>query len=122
MKSHGIVHAFLWALPVLAACGTSAPAPRALTPDESAALAPAEPRLAMLYAGSCKACHTVADSMAPLTGDRTMWDARWALGEDALLAAAIQGKQGMPAGGQCFECTPDDLRLLIRFMAGREKE
>ena len=60
--------------------------------------------------------------VAPLTGDRTLWDARWAQGEDVLLAAAIQGKKGMPAGGQCFSCTPDDMKALIRFMAGREDE
>ncbi len=106
----------------LAACGPGAPIPRPLTADESAQLAPKDPRLALLYAGSCKACHTVSDSLAPLTGDRSVWDARWALGEDALLAAAIQGKMGMPAGGQCFECTPADLQALIRFMAGREDE
>ena len=105
---------------MLTACGSAEPPPRPLTAEQSAALAPADQRLAQLYASSCKACHTVKDSLAPLSGDRTRWDARWALGEDALLAAAIQGKGGMPAGGQCFECTPDDLKALIRFMAGRD--
>lgn len=105
---------------VLGACGSAEPPPMPLTAEQSAALVPQDQRLAQLYAGSCKACHTVQDSLAPLTGDRTQWDPRWALGEDALLAAAIQGKGGMPAGGQCFECTPDDLKALIRFMAGRD--
>lgn len=111
---------FLIPLLALAACDHSARDPAPLTPAQSAALAPTDLRLARLYATSCKACHTVLDSQAPLTGDRTAWDGRWAAGEDALLTAAIQGKQGMPAGGQCFECTPEDLRSLIRFMAGRE--
>ncbi|WP_088306833.1 c-type cytochrome [Novosphingobium sp. B 225] len=96
------------------------PAAKPLTPAESAALKPADARLAGLYEQSCKACHTVADSRAPLTGDRTQWDPRWAKGEEALLAEALVGFGSMPAGGQCFECTPDDLRALIRFMAGRE--
>ena len=109
---------FVLSVLALAACGEAPPKP--LTAEQSATLSPADPRLAQLYAGSCKACHTVADSLAPLTGDRTLWDPRWALGEEALLAAAIQGKGGMPAGGQCFECTPDDLKTLIKFMAGRE--
>lgn len=104
----------------LAACGPGEAPPQPLTPEQSAALVPANPRLATLYAGACKACHTVKDSLAPLTGDRTQWDPRWARGEEALLASAIQGKGGMPAGGQCFECSPDDLKALIRFMAGRE--
>lgn len=102
----------------LSACAEAPPQP--LTAEQSAALAPADPRLAQLYAGSCKSCHTVKDSLAPLAGDRTQWDPRWKQGADALLSAAIQGKGGMPAGGQCFECTPADLKALIQFMAGRE--
>ena len=110
----------LLAISVLALSACSKAPHQPQTAEQSAALAPADARLAQLYDGSCKSCHTVADSLAPLTGDRTLWDPRWALGEDALLAASIQGKGGMPAGGQCFSCTPDDLKALIRFMAGRE--
>lgn len=101
----------------LASCGEE---PKPLTEEQSAALKPGDARLAALYEGSCKSCHTVQDSLAPLARDRTRWDPRWSQGEDALLAATIQGKGGMPAGGQCFECTPDDYKALIRFMAGRE--
>lgn len=110
------------ALLALAGCGHSAPPAKPLTEVQSAALTPADPHLAELYGASCKACHTVRASTAPLTGDHTLWDARWSKGPDALLASAIQGKGAMPAGGQCLACTPDDLKALIRFMAGREKE
>jgi cytochrome c5 len=105
----------------LAACGSGEPPPKPLTEAQSAALAPADPRLASLYAGSCKACHTLHDAKAPLTGDRTQWNPRWDKGEDTLLAHAISGFNGMPAGGQCFECSPADLKALIRFMAGRDQ-
>lgn len=105
---------------LLSACGDPPAMP--LTEEQRLALRPADARLAALYDGSCKACHTVKDSLAPLAGDRTVWDLRWEQGEPALLAATIQGKGGMPAGGQCFECTPEDLQALIRFMAGREDE
>ena len=98
---------------VLAACQGQPPA-------QSAALKPADARLAGLYEQSCKSCHTVADTGAPLTGDRTQWDVRWKKGEAALLASAVNGLNGMPAGGQCFSCTPDDFKALIAFMAGRE--
>lgn len=109
--------AFAILLPLtLAAC--EAP-PQPLTPEQSAALKPADARLAALYEGSCKACHAVADSGAPLAGDRTQWDARWAKGEDVLLQHAQAGFAAMPAGGQCFTCTPADTAALIRFMAGR---
>lgn len=104
----------------LASCGSGEAPPKPLTEAQSAMLSPSNAKIAELYAGSCKACHTVKDSLAPLTGDRSVWDVRWAQGEDALLTAAIQGKKGMPAGGQCFSCTRDDMKALIRFMAGRE--
>ena len=107
------------AIAPLGACSQEPPA-TPLTPAQSAALAPADARLAQLYAGSCKACHTVTDSKAPLTGDRTQWDVRWAKGEMVLLNSEQVGFNNMPAGGQCFECTPADLKALIAFMAGRE--
>lgn len=107
----------LIAIPLLAACQ---PAAQPLTPEQSAKLTPKDPRLAQLYAGSCKACHTVGDSQAPLTGDRTQWDPRWARGKDTLLTNSQVGFGGMPAGGQCFECSAEDLKALITFMAGRE--
>lgn len=103
-----------------ASCSEGGEATRALSEAESAALTPGEPRLAELYDASCRTCHTVRDSQAPLTGDRTQWDPRWRQGEETLLRVAIAGKNGMPAGGQCFACSPDDLKALTRFMAGRE--
>lgn len=103
---------------MLAACQSEPPA-KPLTPEQSAALKPADTRIAALYEQSCKSCHTVADTGAPLSGDRTQWDARWAKGEDALLNSTIRGLNGMPAGGQCFACAPGDYQALIRFMAGR---
>ena len=62
----------------------------------------------------------MADTGAPLTGDRVQWDVRWKKGEATLLNSAINGLGGMPAGGQCFACSPDDYKALIAFMAGRE--
>jgi cytochrome c5 len=82
--------------------------------------APADPRLADLYASSCRSCHGQADTGAPLTLNRAAWDPLWAKGEQTLLEHAIGGFNGMPAGGQCFSCSADDHRALIRFMAGRE--
>lgn len=106
------------ALLLLAGCQPEPPA-KPLTPEQSAVLKPSDARIAGLYEQSCKSCHTVADTGAPLTGDRTLWDKRWAKGEPALLGSTVQGLNGMPAGGQCFSCSPDDYKALIRFMAGR---
>lgn len=102
---------------LLGAC-SQPPAPP--TQEEALALTPADPRLAALYEGSCKACHAIPASGAPLVHDIAAWDARWKQGEDVLLDHTIQGFQAMPALGQCATCTQDDFRGLIRFMAGRE--
>lgn len=107
------------ALLPLAAC-QSEPPPKPLTPEQSAALTPKDSRLAKLYEQSCKSCHTAKDTGAPLTGDRTQWNPRWEKGEAELLKSAVVGLRGMPAGGQCFSCTPKDHEQLIQFMAGRE--
>jgi cytochrome c5 len=103
---------------LLAACQAQPPV-KPLTQAERAALKPADARLAGLYEQSCKSCHTAADTGAPLAGDRAQWDIRWKKGEGELLKSAVGGLNGMPAGGQCFACSPDDFKALIRFMAGR---
>jgi cytochrome c5 len=87
--------------------------------EHAAAATPSDPRIAELYRQSCRACHAVAGSGAPLTGDRQAWDDRWEKGTEALRSSAISGMEGMPAGGQCFACTPQDYDALILFMAGR---
>lgn len=105
----------------LSACG---PQHTPETPQQIAAraanAAPADPRLADLYASSCRSCHSQVDTGAPLALDHAAWDQRLAKGEQTLLDHTISGLNGMPAGGQCFSCSADDHRALIRFMAGRE--
>lgn len=100
---------------VLCAC-----APKSGPPADPASLAPSDPRLAQLYADSCKACHTVADAGAPIVHDRAAWAPRWKQGEEVLLDHVVQGYKAMPALGQCAACTPDDFKALTRFMADQE--
>lgn len=87
--------------------------------DRAATAAPSDARLADLYRQSCRACHSTAAAGAPLAGHREAWDERWEKGADALRSSTIRGLNGMPPGGQCFACTPQDYDALIRFMAGR---
>jgi cytochrome c5 len=103
------------------ACSNDAAAPAATADDveRATAVIPGDARLADLYRQSCRACHTIAGSGAPLTGHREAWDVRWKKGADALRSNTIRGLNGMPAGGQCFACTVQDYDALIRFMAGR---
>lgn len=85
----------------------------------AASMVPAGARLAGLYRASCQNCHGHPESGAPPTGYHHAWDPRWAQGLPALLTHTINGLNGMPAGGQCFTCTQDDFKSLIRFMAGQ---
>ncbi len=97
------------------------PATAPITPDQSARLSPANPRLAGLYATSCKTCHTIAGSGAPLAGDIAAWKPRLQQGMPTLVDHTVQGFKAMPAGGQCAGCSADDYRALIAFMSGPEK-
>ena len=114
--------ALLVLLLALSACGAQTvredPAQAAA---RALAAAPSDARLAGLYSSACRNCHTQPNSGAPLALDHAQWDPRWAKGEDTLLTHTIGGFNGMPAGGQCFACTADDYRALIKFMAGREE-
>jgi cytochrome c5 len=110
----------LGALITLSACHAAPPA-HPLTPAQAAARHPADARLAALYDTSCRACHTSADSGAPLSGDHTQWDARWAKGSAVLLQSAVAGYNRMPAGGQCASCTAADYTALIAFMADQNQ-
>ena len=86
---------------------------------QAATIAPADKRLATLYTHSCKSCHSIENSGAPLVGDRSQWDARWSKGMPTLMQSTVAGFNGMPAGGQCFACTAADFEALIKFLAGR---
>ena len=100
---------------VLAGCGAKKdPVPAA---DILAARHPANLRLSLLYGQSCAACHAHPEAGAPLVGVGSDWQARTAQGDAVLLRHALEGYNGMPAGGQCFACTPDDIAALIRFMS-----
>jgi len=111
---------------LLAACKRG-PAPAPSEPAEkvaarAASMLPADARLAGLYRASCQNCHGHPESGAPPVGYHFAWDPRWRQGIDSLLSHTISGYQAMPAGGQCFACTPQDYRALIRFMAGQPED
>jgi cytochrome c5 len=104
----------------LAACSHKPqPEDAAKVAARAAAMLPSDPRLAALYKSSCQTCHAHPDSGAPPTGYHYAWDPRWQQGLPMLLAHAIGGYQGMPAGGQCFACNANDYKALIRFMAAQ---
>ncbi len=101
---------------LLAACGAESPPPAAA----AANAAPADPNLARVYAQTCKGCHALAASGAPLTGDRAAWRPRVAHGIGVLLERTVAGYKGMPPLGACMDCTEKEFEALIRFMAGMD--
>lgn len=99
----------------VAGCGEQAGAPA----TGAAAVMPADPKLAKLYAQTCKACHTSAGNGAPQAGDRAAWEPRLAQGMPTLLEHTIRGFKGMPPLGSCMDCNEQEFEALIRFMAGQ---
>jgi len=54
-----------------------------------------------VYQHACSVCHAAGVGEAPIPGDSAAWSARLALGRDALIESALNGKGIMPAkGGQ----------------------
>ncbi len=100
----------------LAACGapeTPGPADEA----RAAQMRPHDAALAEKYARSCMVCHAQVAAQAPLAGFAPAWRPRLKQGMDTLVRHAEQGLGGMPPRGQCADCTADELRALIQFMA-----
>ena len=83
----------------------------------SRALAPADALLAETYNRSCRSCHTVAATGAPLTGDASAWAQGYEKGMGTLVDNVINGFGGMPALGLCMDCSAADFEALIAFMA-----
>jgi len=104
----------------LAACGDDESA--ALNRDDiirnAQSMVPQDARLAELYELSCKTCHTDPENGAPLTGDKAAWRPVMKKEMDVLLDNVLNGFEGMPPLGQCFECQQEDFESMIRFMAG----
>ncbi|MDX1733195.1 MAG: c-type cytochrome [Halioglobus sp.] len=80
-------------------------------------LQPADKDLAGIYNRSCRSCHTVAATGAPLTGDSAGWAERMAKGMPTLVDNVVNGYGGMPPYGLCMDCDAAQFEALIDFMA-----
>lgn len=101
---------------LISACGGDSALP-AISEQQSLALNPADAELSAIYDRSCKSCHTIASTGAPLTGDVQAWAERMEKGSDVLLDNVINGFGGMPPFGLCMDCQPEQFEALINFMA-----
>jgi cytochrome c5 len=75
-------------------------------------------RQSTLFVNNCAQCHARPETGAPFIGVADDWQEAVARGEDAMLINVVQGIRGMPPLGYCSACTEEDLRVLIRMMAG----
>ncbi len=80
---------------LLGACTQDSREQRVSALAQAAKIAPADERLASLYKQSCKSCHAVENSGAPLAGDRSQWDTRWEKGVPVLMQSTIAGLNGI---------------------------
>ncbi len=69
------------------------------------------------YNKSCAVCHASGAANAPKTGDAAAWEPRMAKGMDALVQSVEAGMNAMPPKGMCFDCTADEYKALIEYMA-----
>ena len=103
----------------LVACGSDKPneQDQAALAAQAKILMPADEALASVYDRSCKTCHAVAGTGAPLTGDTAGWESRMDQGMDLLVDHVITGFGGMPPFGFCMDCDAEQFEALIQFMA-----
>jgi cytochrome c5 len=104
---------------LLLGCGGDVPDEAALA-ERAKTLTPADTALASVYGRSCKTCHAVAGTGAPLTGDTDGWQPRMDQGMDMLVDHVITGFGGMPPFGFCMDCDAEQFEALIQFMVSGE--
>ena len=104
----------------------AAPAPEAAPAAVEAAVeqvaeaaAPAAPAAVdgqAVYTTACFACHGTGAAGAPKLGDKAAWEARVALGKDALMASAMNGKGAMPPKGGQMHLSEAEISASIDYM------
>jgi len=69
------------------------------------------------YNKTCVVCHAAGAAGAPKTGVAAEWEPRMAKGMDAMVESVDKGMNAMPPKGMCFDCSADDFKALIEYMA-----
>ena len=68
------------------------------------------------YNEACISCHNPGISGAPRLGDTDAWQPRAAKGRQALVSSTINGLNGMPAKGMCWQCSDEQLGHAVDYM------
>lgn len=73
------------------------------------------------YTQACAFCHDKGIAGAPKTGDKTVWSARLAKGNDALYASALKGKGAMPAKGGNPSLSDDKVKAAVDYLVAKSR-
>ncbi|WP_096085744.1 c-type cytochrome [Agaribacterium haliotis] len=74
-----------------------------------------------VYGSKCATCHATGAAGAPKLGDAGAWAPRVGQGMDILYAHALEGFNGMPAKGLCFDCSDDEIKAAVDHMVENSK-
>lgn len=69
------------------------------------------------YNKTCSVCHASGAAGAPKTGVAAEWEPRMAKGMDVMVESVDKGLNAMPPKGMCFDCSNDEFKALIEYMA-----
>ncbi len=69
-----------------------------------------------VYGSACFVCHATGAAGAPLLGNKGLWAPRIALGMEALVHAAINGKGAMPPKGGRMDISDADVADAVAYM------
>ena len=101
------------------------PAPNNVAPAAAApaatTVAAAKPDGKKTYDTACMACHATGAAGAPKFGDKAAWAPRLKTGTDALYAAALKGKNAMPAKGGNAALADADVKAAVDYMTAAAK-
>ena len=70
----------------------------------------------VVYGQTCAVCHATGVAGAPKLGDKAAWGPRTGQGKDALVAAVVKGKGGMPPKAGNASLTDADIRASVDYM------
>jgi cytochrome c5 len=115
MKSHLLI--VLIAIASLWGCAQEQTPAAAAAEAHSRQLIPQDNAIADIYNRSCRSCHTIAATGAPLTGDVGAWSIRMNKGMGTLVNNVVTGFGGMPPFGMCMDCEALQFEALIAFMS-----
>lgn len=73
------------------------------------------------YNRSCISCHASGAAKAPRSFVPADWTPRLTKGVDQLVLSVKKGLNAMPPKGMCYDCTDEDFKALIEYMAAARK-